>query len=98
MHNGYQRNEFDTSKFTLNYNSQKLNGFASKSQLDVFTGQNFGLDPDAPLFVNYPYGPGGLPLDQGMCRTHIIDGSILALSAIVVYLYDSIGVLLLNPY
>jgi len=65
MHNGYQRNEFDTSKFTLNYNSQKLNGFASKSQLDVFTGQNFGLDPDAPLFVNYPYGPGGLPLDQG---------------------------------
>ena len=77
MHNGYQRNEFDTSKFTLNYNSQKLNGFASKSQLDVFTGQNFGLDPDAPLFVNYPYGPGGLPLDQGMCRTHITDGSII---------------------
>ena len=73
MHNGYQRNEFDTSKFTLSYNSQKLNGFASKSQLDVFTGQNFGLDPDAPLFVNYPYGPGGLPLDQGMCRVYIVN-------------------------
>ena len=96
MHTGYQRNEFDTSKFTLNYNSQKLNGFASKSQLDVFTGQNFGLDPDAPLFVNYPYGPGGLPLDQGMCRTHIIDGSILA--NFLFYLNDSIRVLLLNLY
>ena len=93
MHNGYQRNEFDTSKFTLNYNSQKLNGFASKSQLDVFTGQNFGLDPDAPLFVNYPYGPGGLPLDQGMCRVYIVDGSS---HFIVVYLYDSIRVLFLK--
>ena len=98
MHNGYQRNEFDTSKFTLNYNSQKLNGFASKSQLDVFTGQNFGLDPDAPLFVNYPYGPGGLPLDQGMCTSCITDGSKHKHNFIVVYLYDSITVLLLNLY
>merc|ERR1719510_512573 len=65
MNNGYQKNEFDTSKFTLNYNSQKLNGFASKSHLDVFAGNSFGLDPDAPLFVNYPYGPGGIQLESG---------------------------------
>ena len=63
--NGYQKNEFDTSKFALNYNSQKLNGFASKSHLDVLAGYSFGLDPDAPLFVNYPYGPGGMPLEAG---------------------------------
>ena len=63
LNNGYQKNEFDTSKFTLNYTAQTLNGFASKSHLDVFAGNSFGLDPDAPLFVNIPYGPGGLPLD-----------------------------------
>ena len=65
INNGYQKNEFDTSKFTLNYNAQRLNDFASKTKLDVFTGPSFGLDPDAPLFVNYPYGPGGLPLETG---------------------------------
>ena len=66
MGNGYRKNEFDTSKFALAYNSQKLNAFASKSHLDMFVGNSFGLDPDAPLFVNYPYGPGGLPLDSSM--------------------------------
>ena len=66
LNNGYQKNEFDTSKFTLNYNSQNLNGFASKSHLDVFAGNSFGLDPDAPLFVNYPYGPGGIQLESGI--------------------------------
>ena len=72
MNNGYQKNEFDTSKFTLNYNSQKLNGFASKSHLDVFAGNSFGLDPDAPLFVNYPYGPGGIQLESGTKQVKII--------------------------
>ena len=33
---------------------------ASLSQYDL---PSFGLDPDAPIFIQHGYGPGGLPLN-----------------------------------
>lgn len=48
---GYQKNEFDTSKFTTGLMLR------THSQYDL---PSFGLDPDAPVFVNGPYGRGGL--------------------------------------
>ena len=51
---GYQKNEFDTSKFT--------NGLVLRtaSQYDL---PSFGLDPDEPVFVTGPYARGGLQGD-----------------------------------
>ena len=51
---GYQKNEFDTSKFTSGLMLR------THSQYDL---PSFGLDPDAPVFVNGPYGRGGLQSD-----------------------------------
>ena len=51
---GYQRNEFDTSKFTTGL------AFRTQSQYDL---PSFGLDPDEPIFVTGPYGKGGLQPD-----------------------------------
>ena len=48
---GYQKNEFDTSKFTSGL------VYRNHSQYDL---PSFGLDPDEPIFVTQPYGPGGL--------------------------------------
>lgn len=48
---GYQKNEFDTSKFTSGLMLR------THSQYDL---PSFGLDPDAPVFVTGPYGRGGL--------------------------------------
>jgi hypothetical protein len=48
---GYHRNEFDTSKFTSGL------VYRTASQYDL---PSFGLDPDEPVFVTGPYGPGGL--------------------------------------
>ena len=48
---GYQKNEFDTSKFTSGL------VYRNHSNYDL---PSFGLDPDEPIFVTGPYGPGGL--------------------------------------
>ena len=53
---GYQRNEFDTSKFTSGL------AYRAASQYDL---PSFGLDPDEPIFVTGPYGPGGLQSGMG---------------------------------
>lgn len=52
---GYQRNEFDTSKFASGL------VYRTHSQYDL---PSFGLDPDEPVFVAGPYGPGGLQYPQ----------------------------------
>jgi len=48
---GYQKNEFDTSKFATGL------VYRNHSQYDL---PSFGLDPDEPIFVNGQYGRGGL--------------------------------------
>ena len=48
---GYQKNEFDTSKFTSGL------VYRNHSQYDL---PSFGLDPDEPIFVTGHYGRGGL--------------------------------------
>ena len=57
---GYQKNEFDTSKFTSGLMLR------THSQYDL---PSFGLDPDAPVFVTGPYGRGGLGSNGGGLHT-----------------------------
>ena len=42
------------------------------SQYDL---PSFGLDPDAPIFIQHGYGPGGLPLNiyRGNSRYRVIN-------------------------
>ena len=61
---GYQKNEFDTSKFTTGLMLR------THSQYDL---PSFGLDPDAPVFVNGPYGRGGLQSSDLYQRYNFID-------------------------
>ena len=61
---GYQKNEFDTSKFTTGLMLR------THSQYDL---PSFGLDPDAPVFVNGPYGRGGLQSSDLYQRYDFID-------------------------
>jgi hypothetical protein len=68
--NSYHKQEVSKNVFNTQECQQTF------SQFDL---PNFGLDPDAPLFVGHGYGPGGLPLNIYQCnsrRDHLISDTV----------------------
>jgi len=58
-HGGLSKNEFNTSLFNSGVRG-------THSQFDL---PSFGLDPDAPIFQQGGYGPGGLPMNGYMVNS-----------------------------
>lgn len=56
LQQGFSKNEFNPSGL-------RPSGLSTKNAHSQFDLPSFGLDPDAPVFIQRGHGPGGLPLN-----------------------------------